>query len=297
MGQSVLGGSYVEYRLSRMARSQKPDVIERIYDTLVDASGNLTRTVVTNEDVVEAIAWCRANKQSTLSVKNPANFMKDIIRGQGASKMWPARLQALRIGGRQVTGNGNVFEFVPYEADQTEPFPNRFGYHEGVWRHQVQSISMPLASKELGRDDETYLIQVAVKLTVVETHFALRSPIDVVELNHLQIGIKLRLCEVDAMFAATYRDQNNGELRRMIITAEAKRKNQRILEEQVMQQVRAAFKETDVDLVVPIAMTAAATGIYVAEFKAVRRADLGTFDLLELEAEGLYELTPSVQGV
>ncbi|CAB3803522.1 hypothetical protein [Pararobbsia alpina] len=280
-----------------MAKSQKPVVIERIYETLWDpAAQRLIRTVVTNEDIVAAIAWCKANKGSSLSEKNPANFMKDIIRGHGASNMWPERLKQLRMGGRQVTGDGNVFEFVPYEEGQDEPFPNRFGYHKGVWSHQIQSISMPLASKALGRDDETYLIQVAVKLAVVETHFALRSPIDVVELTHLQIGIKLRLCEVDALFAATYRDEK-GQRQRMIITAEAKKKNQRILEEQVVQQVKAAFNETPVDLVVPIAMTSVTNGIYVAEFKGIRRSELANFTALELEQEASYELCPNVKGI
>ncbi|WP_193727190.1 hypothetical protein [Burkholderia sp. BE17] len=280
-----------------MAKSQKPAVIDRIFDTLWDPVGQrLRRTVVTNEDVVTAIAWCRANLGSTLSEKNPANFMKDIIRGSNASNMWPDRLKARRYGGRQVTGDGNVFEFVPYEAGQDEPFPNRFGYHEGVWTHKIQSISIPLDSKALGRDDETYLIQVAVKLAVVETHFALRSPIDVIELTHLQIGIKLRLCEVDSLFSAKYRDEN-GVTQQMIITAEAKKKNQRILEEQVMQQVKAAFNETPVNLVVPIAMTSTTDGIYLAEFKAIRRNELAIFTELELEQEALYELCPRVQGI
>ncbi|MDR5855858.1 hypothetical protein P9239_18580 [Caballeronia sp. LZ062] len=245
---------------------------------------------------MKAILWCRQNKGSTLSEKNPANFMKDIIRGHGASNMWPERLKQLRYGGRQVTGYGNVFEFVPYEPGQIEPFPNRFGWHKGVWSHRIQSISMPLATKALGRDDETYLIQVAVKLAVVETHFALRSPLKVIELNHLQIGIKLRLCEVDALFAASYVDEN-GDVQQLIITAEAKKKNQRILEEQVIQQVKAAFSETNTDLVVPIAMTSVASGIYIAEFKAVRRDELADFTALELAEEASYELCPSVKGI
>ncbi|MCU1302811.1 MAG: hypothetical protein JWQ87_3095 [Candidatus Sulfotelmatobacter sp.] len=222
--------------------------------------------------------------------------MKDIIRGKGASGMWPQPLKDFRIGGRQVTGDGNVFEFVPYADDQIEAFPSRFGYREGVWRHQLQSISIPLATKALGRDDETYLIQVAVKLAIVETHLALRSPVNVVEVSHLQVGIKLRLCEVDSLYAATYRD-SQGQEQRMVITVEAKKRRQRILEEQVVQQVRAAFNETSVDLVVPIAMTAGDTGIYVAEFKAVKRAELAAFDILELETEAIYELVPAVPGV
>lgn len=280
-----------------MPKSQKPVVIERIYQQLLKKDGSgLQRTVVTNDDVVEAINWCRKNVGSSLSANNPANFLKDVIRGRNASAMWPASLKKARIGARQVTGDGRVFEFWPYLEGQSQPFPDRFGYHAAVERHRIQSVSMPMASKELGRDDETYLIQVAVKLNVVETHFALYSPINVIELNHLQIGIKLRLCEVDSLFAATYLD-GERKAHRLVITAEAKKKNQRILEEQVMQQVRAAFQETSVNLVVPIALTAVAGGIYLAEFKAVKRDELNSFDELTMETERLYELLPAVQGI
>lgn len=280
-----------------MVKSQKPEIIDRIYDQLVDPhSGKLTRTLVTNSDITEAILWAQKSIGSTLSEKNPANFMKDIIRGAGASGMWPERLKALRIGGRQVTGYGNVFEFVDYEEGQTDPFPNRFGYHDAVQTFRVQSVSMPLAAKALGRNDETYLIQVAAKLAIVETHFALQSPVSVLEINHLQVGIKLRLTEVDSMYAAI-RQADDGTHENFIITAEAKKRGQRILEDQVKRQVEAAFKETPVDLVVPIAMTVAASGVYIAEFVGVRRAELDDLVALELAAEGLYVLTPPVPGI
>ena len=280
-----------------MPRSEKPPVVEYIYKSLVDPiTGRLTRTIVTNEDVVNAINWCRENLGLNLSAKNPANFIKDIIRGKSAASMWPESLKQARVSARQVTGYGNVFEFVPYLDGQVEPFPDNFGYHAGVQKHRIQSVSMPLASKALGRDDETYLIQVAVKLAVVETHFALQSPIQVVELNHLQIGIKLRLCELDSLFSATYVDEF-GKLAPLIITAEAKRRDQRILEDQIVRQVHAAFAETETPAVVPIAMTASAGGIYIAEFKKVWRPELEDFKQLELEAEGLYVLEPPVQGI
>lgn len=276
-----------------MARSKKTAVVERIYQQLQSEGGS--RTIVTFSDVVEAITWCNKNSGSSLNTNNPANFLKDIIRGKNASAMWPADLKNRRIGARQITGKSRAFEFVPYVEGQTSPFPDRFGYHEGVKRHRIQSISMPLASKALGREDETYLIQVAVKLNVVETHFALHSPLKVIELNHLQIGIKLRLCEVDALFAALFLDDN--EKQQLIITAEAKKRRQRIIEEQVVQRVRAAFEETEVGVVVPIALTAAEGGIYLAEFRAVRREDLHVFQDLELATEHLYELVPSVNGI
>jgi hypothetical protein len=280
-----------------MARSQKPQVIERIYDQLVDpVTAQLTRTVVTSTDVVEAIRWCNANEGTDLSEKNPANFIKDVIRGHGASGMWPQRLHNLRIGGRQITGDGNIFEFVPYEDGQTEAFPQLFGYHEGVREHEIQSVSMPLASKALGRDDETYLIQVAIKLGLVETHFALHSDLEVIELNHLQIGIKLRLTEVDSMYSATYLDAE-GERHQLIITVEAKKRRQRILPEQIVRQVKAAFTETPVDVVVPLALVSAGGGIYVAEFSPIHRAQSKALESLDLAKEVLYRLKPPVKGI
>ena len=279
-----------------MPRSQKPQVIERIYERLVEPdTGVLKRSIVTNTDVVEAIVWCNQHQGTSLSEKNPANFMKDVIRGHGASGMWPKSLHDLRIGGRQVTGDSNVFEFVPYEEHQTEAFPQMFGFHEGVPEHELQSVSMPLASKALGRDDETYLIQVAIKLGLVETHFALYSKLNVIELSHLQIGIKLRLTEVDSLYAARYVD-SEGE-KPLIITVEAKKRRQRILPDQIVRQVKAAFNETPVNLVVPIAMASTGGGIYVVEFNPVRREESAALQSLVLASEVLYKLKPAVKGI
>jgi hypothetical protein len=79
---------------SRMAKSKKPPVIEWIYNQLLDPkTGGLTRTVVTKRDIVDGIKAAGAG----LSEDNPVNFIKDVIRGQGASRMWPDSLKALRI--------------------------------------------------------------------------------------------------------------------------------------------------------------------------------------------------------
>jgi hypothetical protein len=202
----------------------------------------------------------------------------------------------LRIGGQQVTGNGNVFEFVPYAPDQNEAFPLAFGYHEGVSEHKLQSVSLPLASKALGRNDETYLIQVAIKLALVETHFALYSHLNILEVTHLQIGIKLRHAEVDSVYAATYEDEH-AERRQLIITVEAKKRRQRILPEQIVRQVKAVFSATKADLVVPVALVSANGGIYMAEFKAVGREKSLSLENLEVASEILYKLRPPVKGI
>jgi hypothetical protein len=282
-----------------MPRSQKPQVIERIYERLLDpVTGRLIRSIVTNEDVAKAIVWCNQHHGTSLSDKNPANFMKDIIRGAGASGMWPQSLHDKRIGARQVTGDGNVFEFVSYEEGQTEPFPQLFAYRQGIPEHELQSISMPLASKALGRNDETYLIQVAIKLALVETHFALFSDLKVIEMNHLQIGIKLRLTEVDSMYAAVYLD-DAGKEKQLVVTVEAKKRGQRILADQIVRQVNAAFSETPqtVGLVVPLALVSVGGGIYVAEFVPTRRSESGELESLTLAKEVLYKLEPPVKGI
>ena len=275
-----------------MPRSKKTEVIDALYDFLFDTAANsFKRTVVTAVDVTHVID----KTGSTLSPRNPANFIKDVIRGKGASKTWPERLKKLRITAKQVTGDGNVFEFVSYAAGQTEPFPDPFAYHAGVPCHRVQTVSIPQATQALGRDDESYLIQVAVKLSIVETHVALFSDLSFVEVNHLQNGIKLRLTEVDALYSANI--LVNDGLVPIIITCEAKRKTQRILQEQIIQQVKAAFNETRVDFVVPLAITSAPKGIYVAEFASVKRDDVDTLETLTLQSATLYELYPPVQGI
>ncbi|OYU74214.1 MAG: hypothetical protein CFE32_18480, partial [Alphaproteobacteria bacterium PA3] len=97
----------------KMPKSDKPVVIERIFNELYDLSNSsLRRSVVTLVDVTEAIEWCKVHHKVTLSSKNPANFIKDLIRGKGANGMWPAKLKQMRYTARQVTGSGNVFEFI-----------------------------------------------------------------------------------------------------------------------------------------------------------------------------------------
>ena len=161
----------------------------------------------------------------------------------------------------------------------------------------MQTLSIPVASKALGRNDETYLIQVAVKLGIVETHFALHSPIKIQELSHLQMGIKLRDAEIDSLFAASYQEAD-GTTKQLAITCEAKKKGQRILDEQVARQVRATFQMMPaIDLIVPIAMAAETGGIYIVEFKAVRRSELNSFVDIEFESDAFYELRPPVKGI
>lgn len=284
-----------------MGRSKKPDVIERIYDSLVDpVTGQLTRRQVTMADVDQALDWCEANLGLTRTNRNVANFFKDLIRGEGANGMWPSKLKALRITARQSTGDGNSFEFLDYEPLQTEPFPTHFPLG-ATPTHPLQSISMSLRSKDLGRDDETYLIQVAVKLLVVETHLALHSPLEVIEIDHLQVGVKLRRTELDSVYSGTYLE--GGVQKSLLVTVEAKGRGQRILREQIVNQVEAAFKEVpSISRVVPVAMSIVKTasgesGIHFIEFESFTDVKLVTVAALIPASQQIYVLHPPVKGI
>jgi len=277
--------------------SSKTNVIEYLFDlNWDDTKGSLRKTLMSLEDVAEAIRKCNEIYGTNLSARNPANFMKDFLRGANASNNWPASVAAKRYTARQRTGGGDVFEFVPYLPNQTEPFPDAFKIRHDAPRYPVQSISLPLVTKTLGRSDETWLVQTAVNLRVVETHFAVAAAFRLVELSHLQMGIKLRQTEIDALFLGKV--ETIGSHEAVIITCEAKHYKDPIIPTQVINQVQAAFTETDVSTVVPIGLRAVRdVGFYLTEFEAVSRADASSLEDLRLAADAIYELCPAVKGI
>ena len=288
--------------------SDKTVVVQRIWQTfLAEGQG---RHVVYFEDVTTAIMQCNAQDHKKRSVKNPANFMKDLIRKDNASGNWPASLCKIRIGGRQRVGSNRVFEFVPYSVGQTEPFPNRYFPTDEVVSTHLQSLSLPLASKALGRKDESWLIQVAVSLCILEQHFAQHSNLPVREVVHLQTGVKLANSEIDGLFRAII--EVEGVRTHVLVTCEAKQKGERILEHQIVEQVVAAYKsvtasvlkdDLEVTQIVPVALKAIGDQgeIYVVEFQpwSPEEAAAPEEQLKELKpaSEALYRLVPPVPGI
>lgn len=284
-----------------MAVSKKPIIIERIFDTLYDqTTQKFSRTLVTAEDVQEAKRYCAEHYGIKLKLdSNPFNFMKDIVRGRGASKMWPQRLKDLQIGGVQRTGDGAIFEFVHGIEGALDSLDEDFTPTPLTPSFPVQSLSLPLASKALGRTDESWLLQVAVNLRIIESHFAnaTGSQIEALELTHLQMDIKLRKVQIDALFRALHA-VSGGKQSEVLITVEAKQGNQRILTEQIGRQVIAAFESTDTDLVIPVAIAAIRNkGIYVVEFAAVTRESLGEFSVPTFHRDAMFVLQPKVKGI
>lgn len=286
---------------ARLAPSDKTAVVERLYDNLT-AKGQM---VAIFSDVREAMQQCG----SPLSDDNIANFMKDIVRSNNASTIWPKRLTALRIGGRQRVGEDRILEFIPFESWQTDPFQNSFTANTSSTPIPVQSISLPLPARSLGRKDESWLIQVAVGLKVIETHFAVRNKLPrILDIAHLQTGVKLGGSEVDCLFLAQVQDEA-GRNQNALITCEAKQSNERIVESQIVQQIVAtnrSIKSAGITIsqIIPILIQAIKQpegSIYLAEFEPwtpeEAEAPEDQLGQLVLSAEGVYQLHPPVLGV
>lgn len=277
--------------------SDKTKVIEHLFDKYWDeASKALTKDVMTLDDVKEAIRQCNEEDGLSRSDRNPANFLKDVVRSRNASNIWPKRLADLGFTGEQRTGSGDSFAFVPYVAGQAEPFPDLYRPTDKTRRVRLQSVSMSLASKSLGRSDEAWLIQTAVNLRVIEHHLATESDIEVQEVDHLQMNVKLRTTEIDAIYLASVVEDRASK--QALITCEAKNQSERILVGQVTSQARAAFETTAVGMVIPIAIRSIMNeGIQLIEFKKILRKDAEELKVVEYCRDVVYVLVPHVEGI
>ena len=287
----------ISLRKGAFVPSQKTKVVEFLFKKHWDeASGSLTKVMMSLDDVAHAIRQCNIAYKRNLKANNPANFMKDLLRGPNASKNWPKSVAEKEYTAKQRTGEGNCFEFIPYALGQTEPFPDEFPVREEAERYRIQSISIPLVTKSLGRSDESWLIQTVVNLRVVETHFSVAAKFPFFELALLQMGIKLRRTEIDALFLGKAGDEKKPDS--VLITCEAKQAKDRLIQSQIINQVQAAFSNEEVDTVVPIGLRAVRNvGVYLIEFEAVRRDAAPDLEELTLASDAIYEFRPPVKGI
>ncbi|MDB5470422.1 MAG: hypothetical protein JWR84_1982 [Caulobacter sp.] len=283
--------------------------------------------IVTSEELQAEI---RLSGQG-LGLGNPANFLKDIVRRVGASGLWPPELTAQRVTARQRFGGKRVLEFIPFDVDQTEPFPDRFEPDARTAVYDIQSISLPHAARRLGREEETWLAQIVVNLGIIESQIAFQSTMAgrVKDLVHLQIGMKTQP-EIDATFILTASSIAGDKEEHILITCEAKGDGERLLEDQIRFQIHQGFKSTKhlsdpfISGVKPIAVKLvtdpAGDGrerlIYVVEFRTIDRAtyeasweprtaakgkrvdDTPVYLIpLECESKALFRVRPPVSGI
>jgi hypothetical protein len=174
-----------------------------------------------------------------------------------------------------------------------------------------------------------------VNLRVVESHLSLFSPIAgrLKDVTHLQMGMKTQP-EIDATYVVTLganSDDAETEETNLMVTCEAKQNDERLLEDQIREQVAKAFDVTAhlqrpaVHGVKPIAaqvITRPARDeqserlIYVVEFEHLMRADYEdrwrnvpkskgveanserVYGLPLIQVSGaLFRVVPAVQGI
>lgn len=286
------------------SKTPKSRIIQRLFDERYHpATGELPDPVVTLEQVSAAIRADNAEFPSPrpMSDRNPANFYKDFIRNrESANRNWPPAIFDAGFTGRQVTGKGLCFEFVRVMPGQAEAFPtNLFPLpSESTPVHRIESASLPLASRKLGRRDEPWLIQVLVRLRVIETHMCLFSPHRLDQVDHLQMSVKLSRSEIDALFLGL--KLVDGEPRELIICCEAKGLRDDILEDQVLRQVCEVFQIRGVtqDIAIPVVVKAIGPSrVHVREFEAISRSQAAQSPSLIMASEAVYELVPPVPGI
>lgn len=281
-----------------MAKSAKPAIIEEIFFERYDAvTGTLDDDTVTLNDVAAAITSINARTQKQLSTGNVANFFKDLIRNlTRANANWPQRVFECGYAGRQETGANACFRFIRVGEGETRPFPSIIVPDENAERVRVESVSIPLAARRLGRPDETWLMQVLARLRVIETHFCLFSATNFQQIDHLQTGVQLgRKSQIDAVYLARRDEMERGSL----LCCEAKGLRDDILTDQLIRQVRALFAQKIVpDKIIPVA--AKVTGpslVHVVEFHPVRREDASELQVLTVASQAVYEFVPPIPGI
>lgn len=304
------------------ALSKKTPVIEYLFREF--QAGKYPDGTVYSDDVVNAIHACKAN----LGTGNPANFLKDIIRKNTANNNWPDIAAKAGFFGRQRYGDKRVFQFVPYAPGQTEPYPDYYLPTASTPRYFLQSATVPAVARELGRKEESWLMQVAVSLRLIESQLSLFSPLRgrLRDVTHLQMSMKTQP-EIDGTFLVSHNSRRAlraGMETFALITCEAKGDGERLLEDQIREQVAVAFKTSEhlreprIDAVKPMAVQVRRVqvngeetrGIYAVEFQRISRRRYEACyreDPLDPErlyrmplhavSDAIYILSPRVAGI
>lgn len=283
-------------------QTYKTSVIEDIFFSRWEAAQRkLPDAIVTLDQIADAIEEYNKNnpqRKKPVSTKNPANFFKDIVRRlANANKVWPASVFATGFTGSQLTGEGRCFEFIPIPPGTTQPF-EPITYSANAKRIPVSTLSIPTLARQLSREDETWLIQVASRLNLIETHLATASDDKLKYVELLQIGVKQTLAEIDALYMGYGQDECN-----LIITVEAKTSDD-IYIGQIAAQVAAVREmrslvqsEMTIDRIIPMAIKAIGRSqVFVVQFNSVKMVESSPPRLCVV-AETIMELQPPLPNL
>lgn len=226
------------------------------------------------EDVRSAIRDLSDQNLTDLSDRNPANFMKDYLRSNARNRNWPSRISSCGFTAKQRTGDGQCFEFVPLNPGD-DPFPEDFLPTGNEAEAIVQTLSLPIATREIVRNDEQSLAQIAVKLFMIEQLFA--SSIDAMgwgltQVQHLQNNVKLRSTEIDAIYQATIRSGTGTEIGAIAVEVKI---GDPIISEQLGKQTEAVLSDPAFAFCVPTILKRVKKGeVQASHLGILRRNDI-----------------------
>lgn len=273
--------------------SEKTKVIEHIFNERFDDEGRvLSNPMVTMQDIRDAIDATGAD----LKKDNPANFFKDIVRSRRRNENFPDSVFRRGYTAQQAIGEERVFMFVPVPEDQVEPFADIEPSADAIENIiVVQSLTLPLPSRRLGRSDESWLTQVVARLNILQAHLSTRSDTNLVALELLITNAKLGSGEIDAVFIGA--EETEAGYRDVLISAEMKSVKEVLEPEQVLRGAEALRRnatkilESDDFVVIPMAAKVLPGNLlWVVEFDR-------DFPDLKLKSESVFRLKPPVQGV
>lgn len=193
-------------------------------------------SVVTSGEVVSAIRSLKRRGSVKLSEKNPANFLKDVLRQKTRNATWHTVLKAEGVSARQVYGKGRVFAFRKFEGDLPFPVHKAFDEEGLPAPHIVETLSIPRAARRLATgENEAALLQIMADQNILARHFALTDhpELETLDARLLMHGMK-GTPEIDALYLMTHGPE--GDEHRSLVTLEAKG-DAPILEDQVRHQI------------------------------------------------------------
>jgi len=279
-----------------VAKSAKPDVIEKIFKDRWDpVTGSLSATVVSMADIAGAIR----ELESPLSTDNLANFFKDIVRNTRRNANFPKSVVAAGYTAQQAAGKGDkaVFEFVPLPTGATEAFFEHTPSEESLESPTlVQSLSIPIEARRLGREDESWLAQAVAELRLIELHLAMHSKHKLVAVAHLMTNMKLGRGEIDSMWRGEI-ENALGDNESILIPAEMKSRKEVLELEQVRRGALAAAVEAERKLersgaVLPMAVKVLPNHlVWILEF------DMDFEEELRIVSDAVYRPVPKVPGI
>lgn len=273
--------------------SLKTTVIEHLFFERHDpVQGIVTPDVVTFDDIVDAIRATRV----ALSMANPANFWKDITRTPNAELLWPDNVLSAGYTGDDAIGSTTraCFRFIKLPPGQTTAFPPPPTLDAEVAANplSVQSVSLTADVRGLARDDAAWLAEVAERLRLVESHFALVSARNVTQVDFLQAGLRLPGGAVDLVYLLR---ENDGS--RWLVAVESKARRDAIWVPQISRTAALMSENASSDIgaqgVIPFAIKAIAPSVLqTVEFAPSRMSSQ-----LTIRSQGAFRLEPAVRGI